>query len=51
MTVFAVSSLYGSSWFNKKDDITGLSENIYQYSAIDISGNTINFEQFKDMLN
>ena len=47
MIVFFISSLYGFSWFNKKDDITGLSENIYQYSAIDISGNTINFKQFK----
>ena len=45
--IFSISSLYGLSWFNKKDDITGLSENIYQYSAIDISGNTINFAQFK----
>ena len=47
LIVFSISLLYGFSWFNKKDDITGLSENIYQYSAIDISGNTINFEQFK----
>ena len=45
--VFSISSLYGLSWFNKKDDISGLPENIYQYSAIDINGNTINFEQFR----
>ena len=45
--VFSISSLFGLSWFNKKDDITGLSENIYQYSAVDINGNSINFEQFK----
>ena len=45
--VFSLSSLYGLSWFNKKDDITGLSKNIYQYSAVDINGNTITFEQFK----
>ena len=47
MIVFSISSLYGVSWFNKKDDITGLSENIYQYSAIDINGNTVTFEQFR----
>ena len=45
--VFLISSLYGFSWFNKKDDLTGLSENIYQYSAINIHGNTVKFEQFK----
>ena len=45
--VFLISSLYGFSWFNKKDDLTGLSENIYQYSAIDIHGKTVTFEQFK----
>ena len=44
---FSISSLYGFSWFNKKDDIAGLSGNIYQYSAIDINGNTVTFEQFK----
>ena len=42
-----ISSLYGFSWFNKKDDIEDLSKNIYKYSAIDINGNTITFEQFK----
>ena len=45
--VFLISSLYGLSWFNKKDDIAGLSENIYKYSAIDIHGKTVTFEQFK----
>ena len=45
--VFSISSLYGLSWFNKKDDIDGLSENIYQYSAIDINGNTVTFDQFE----
>ena len=44
---FSISSLYGFSWFNKKDDIAGLSGNIYQYSAIDINGDTVFFEQFK----
>ena len=44
---FLISSLYGFSWFNKKDDIADLSKNIYEYSAIDINGNTITFEQFK----
>ena len=45
--VFSISSLYGISWISKKDDIVGLSENLYKYSAIDINGNTITFEQFK----
>ena len=45
--VFSIPFLYGFSWFNKKDDITGLSENLYKYSATDVSGNTITFEQFK----
>ena len=45
--VFSISLLQGFSLFNKKDDIVGLSENIYNYSATDISGNTITFEQFK----
>ena len=45
--VFLISSLYGFSWFNKKDDIKDLSEDIYQYSAIDINGDTVFFEQFK----
>ena len=47
LIVFSISLLHGFSWFNKKDDIEGLSENIYNYSATDISGNTITFEQFK----
>ena len=47
MIVFSISSLYGLSWFNKKDDIKDLSEDIYQYSAIDINGDTVYFEQFK----
>jgi len=45
--VFSISSLYGLSWFNKKDDIKDLSEDIYQYSAIDINGDTVFFERFK----
>ena len=45
--VFSISSLYGFPWINNKDDITGLSANLYQYSAIDINGDTISFEQFK----
>ena len=45
--VFSISSLYGFSWFNKKDDIKDLSEDIYQYSAIDINGDTVFFEEFK----
>ena len=45
--VFSIPSLYGLSWINKKDDIAGLSGNLYKYSAIDINGNTITFEQFK----
>ena len=45
--VFSISSLYGLSWFNKKDDINDLPEDIYQYSAIDINGDTVFFEQFK----
>jgi len=45
--VFSISSLYGFPWINNKDDITGLSEILYQYSAIDINGNTVTFEQFK----
>ena len=44
--VFSIPFLYGFSWFNKKDDIAGLSENLYKYSATDVSGNTITFEQF-----
>ena len=47
LIVFSISLLHGFSWFNKKDDIVGLSENIYNYSATDISGNTITFEEFK----
>ena len=45
--VYSISSLYGISWFKNKDDISGLSKNLYQYSAIDINGNTVTFEQFK----
>ena len=45
--VFSIPFLYGFSWYNKKDDIAGLSENLYKYSATDVSGNTITFEQFK----
>ena len=45
--VFSISSLYGFPWINNKDDITGLSENLYQYNAIDINGNTVTFEKFK----
>ena len=47
MNFLLISSLYGFSWFNNKDDIADLSKNIYKYSAIDINGNTITFEQFK----
>ena len=47
MIVFSISSLYGLSWINNKDDITGLSDNLYQYNAIDIYGNTVTFEKFK----
>ena len=45
--VFSISLLHGFSWFNKKDDIVGLSKDLYNYSATDVSGNTITFEQFK----
>ena len=45
--VFSISSLYGFPWINNKDEITGLSENLYQYNAIDINGNTVAFENFK----
>ena len=45
--IFSMSSIYGRAWINNKDDITGLSANLYQYSAIDINGDTISFEQFK----
>ena len=45
--VFSISSLYGFPWINNKDDITGLPENLYQYNAIDINGNTVPFEKFK----
>ena len=44
---FTISSLYGFLWINNKDDITDLSENLYQYNAIDINGNTVPFEKFK----
>ena len=47
LIVFSISSLYGLSWFKNKDDITGLPKNLYQYSAIDINGNTVTFENFK----
>ena len=47
LIVFSISLLHGFSWFNKKDDIAGLSEKLYQYSAIDINGSTVTFEQFK----
>ena len=47
LIVFSISLLHGFSWFNKKDDIVGLSKDLYNYSATDISGNTITFEQFK----
>ena len=47
LIVLSISSLHGLSWFNKKDDIAGLSENIYQYNAIDINGNTVTFDQFE----
>ena len=45
--IISISSLYGISWFNKKDDIAGLSDNLYKYDAIDINGHTVKFEQFK----
>ena len=45
--VFSISLVYGFSWFNKKDDIAGLAQNLYKYSAIDVSGDSITFEQFK----
>ena len=45
--VFSISLLYGFSWFNKKDDIAGLEENLYKYSATDVNGDIITFEQFK----
>ena len=45
--VFSISSLYGFPWINNKDEITGLSENLYQYNAIDINGNIVTFEKFK----
>ena len=45
--VFSISSLYGFLWINNKDDITDLSENLYQYNAIDINGNTVIFDKFK----
>ena len=45
--VFPITSLYGFPWINNKDDITGLSEILYQYNAIDINGNTVTFEKFK----
>ena len=45
--VFSISSLYGFLWINNKDDITDLPENLYQYNAIDINGNTVPFEKFK----
>ena len=45
--VFPISSLHGFPWINNKDDITGLPENLYQYNAIDINGNTVPFEKFK----
>mgnify|MGYP001234218578 CR=1 FL=1 len=47
LIVFSISSLYGFPLINNKDDITGLSDNIYQYNAIDISGNEVTFENFK----
>ena len=45
--VFSISSLYGFLWIKNKDDISGLPKNLYQYSAIDINGNTVTFEKFK----
>ncbi len=45
--IFSISSLYGFLWLNNKDDITDLSENLYQYNAIDIHGNIVIFEKFK----
>ena len=45
--VFSISSLYGFPWIKNKDDITGLSEILYQYNAIDINGNTVIFKKFK----
>ena len=47
LIVFSIAFLFGFSWFNKKDDIAGLPENLYNYNAIDINGNTISFEKFK----
>ena len=47
LIIFSISFLFGFSWFNKKDDIAGLPENLYNYNAIDINGNTISFEKFK----
>ena len=44
---FSLSSIYGFSWFNNKDDIADLSENIYKYSAMDINGNNVTFEDYK----
>ena len=44
---FPISYLYGLPWIHNNDDITGLSENLYQYNAIDINGNTVTFEKFK----
>ena len=45
--VFTISSLYGLSLFDKKDEIDGLSDNLYKYSAIDVDGNIVTFEQFQ----
>ena len=44
--IISIPNIYGISWFNKKDDLEGLSKNIYKYSAIDVNGNTITFDQF-----
>ena len=45
--IISFSSLYAISWFNHKDDLSALSKNIYDYSAVDIKGNTISFEQYR----
>ena len=45
--IISIPNIYGISWFNKKDDLEGLSKNLYKYSAIDVNGNTVSFDQFR----
>ena len=47
ISVLLLSNIYRISLYFKKDDVAGLPDNLYKYSAIDVNGKTITFDQFK----